>query len=107
MHIRVGGVDRVFVDRGGPLFGAGMPRYARAQGYTPYSEPTKVGARYFILGGEYDEETDQPIPDATGNKWDGGKPAYQQRVYNAAKKVGKDRGLSTKQIDALKPKVVA
>ena len=97
--------DRAFTDRG--AFGFGIPRYTRATGYTASDVPTKVGARYFIAGGDYDPDTDVPVPDAMGNKWDGGKPAYQQRVYNAAKKVGKARGLSTSQIDELKPRVVA
>ncbi len=104
MGVLVSG-DRAFTDRG--LIGVGIPKYTRAQGYVSSSVPTPVGARYFVAGGEYDPDTDVAMPDATGNKWDGGKPAYQQRVYNAAKKVGKNRGLTKKQIDELKPRVVA
>ena len=52
---------------------------------------------------DYDDRTDQPLPVAQGNKWDGGRPAYRTRVWEAAKKVGKDQGFSTKEIDSLKP----
>lgn len=107
MHLTHAGVQRVFVGRG---FGRGMAAYERMAGYHPSSKPTKVGARYFIGGdgpnAEYDDD-DNLVIDAMGNKWDGGKAAYQQRVYNAAKKVGKERGLKTRQIDELKPRTVA
>lgn len=97
--------DQAFRDRG--IFGAGVPGYAGARGYTPFDTPTAVGARYFFPEPKYDEETDQAIPAAKGNKWDGGRPVYQERVYAAAKKIGKEQGLKSKQIDELKPRVVA
>ena len=97
--------DQAFRDRG--LLGVGVPGYSGAQGYTPYDAPTKVGARYFFPEAPYDEATDQQIPSAKGNKWDGGKAVYQERVYSAAKKVGKEQGLKPSQIDDLKPRVVA
>ncbi len=89
----------------GALFGAGVPGYARHSGYTPSSIPTAVGARMFFPDPEYDG--DDAVPAAMGNKWDGGRPAYRERVYAAAKKFGKDQGLSNKDIGELKPRVVA
>lgn len=97
--------DRAFTDRG--IIGAGVPGYSRAQGYTPYEVPTQVGARYFFPDPEYDSITDQALPAAMGNKWDGGRSVYQDRVYAAAKKIGKEQGLKGKQIDALEPRTVA
>lgn len=97
--------DNAFRDRG--LMGVGIQGYSGAQGYTPYDTPTKVGARYFFPDPEYDEATDQPKPAAMGNKWDGGKAVYRQRVYAAAKKIGKKQGLSNEDIEDLKPRVVA
>ena len=97
--------DSAFRDRG--LMGMGVPGYSGAQGYTPYEIPTAVGARMFFPEPEYDDSTDQPKPAAQGNKWDGGRPAYQTRVHAAAKKVGKAQGLKGSQIDDLKPRVVA
>ncbi len=97
--------DKAFHDRG--IAGVGIPGYANAQGYTPYDKPTKVGARYFFPEPDYDEQTDQQIPAAKGNKWDGGKAVYRQRVYAAAKKVGKHQGLSNAQIQDLKPRTIA
>ena len=99
------GTNRAFTDRG--LLGAGVPSYSRAVGYTPSEVPTAVGARMFFPEPEYDTNLDQPIPAAMGNKWDGGRPVYQQRVYNAAKKEGKEQGLNETQIDGLKPRQVA
>ena len=97
--------DQAFRDRG--IFGAGIAGYAGAQGYQPSAVPTKVGARYFFPDPEFDKATDQPVPAAMGNKWDGGKAVYRERVYSAAKKVGKAQGLKTNEIEALKPRVVA
>lgn len=99
------GGERAFTDRG--ILGAGVPGYARASGYTPYEVPTAVGARYFFPEPDYDDLTDAQIPAAMGNKWDGGREAYRERVYKAAKKVGKDQGLKPKDIEDLKPRVVA
>lgn len=99
------GSNRAFTDRG--LLGAGVPSYSRAVGYTPSEVPTAVGARMFFPEPEYSTQMDQPLPAAMGNKWDGGRPVYQQRVYNAAKKVGKDQGLSNTDIQDLKPRKVA
>ncbi len=97
--------DQAFRDRG--IYGAGVPGYTGAQGYTPYEVPTAVGARYFFPDPPYDENTDQAIPAAKGNKWDGGRAVYQERVYQAAKKVGKDQGLKPSSIEELKPRQVA
>ena len=100
--------DQAFRDRG--KLGVGIQGYSGAQGYTPYDVPTKVGARYFAPAdySKYDDDTDQMIPIAMGNKWDGGKAVYQERVYKAAKKLGKDgTGWSSKQIEDLKPRQVA
>lgn len=83
--------------------GSGIARFFRSPGYRGYDTPTKVGARYFFPQPAFDEKTDQPIPVATGSKWDGGAPAYQHRVYAAAKKVGKAQGLKSAQIEDLKP----
>lgn len=104
MHIKVGDTTRVFVGRG---FGRGMASYERSPGYTASMVPTKVGARYFFPDPEYDATTDEAVPAAMGNKWDGGKAVYRERVYAAAKKVGKEQGLKPAQIAELKPKVVA
>ena len=90
--------DTAFRDTG--RIGVGIPGYTGAQGYTPSDVPTAVGARMFFPEPEYDAGTDQPKPVAQGNKWDGGRPIYQQRVYDAAKKVGKDQGLKPKQIES-------
>ncbi len=100
--ITYGGVQRIFAGVG---FGRGMARYERSSGYTPSSIPTAVGARMFFPDPEYDG--DDAILAAMGNKWDGGRPAYQERVYAAAKKFGKEQGLKSKDIDELKPRVVA
>ena len=88
--------------------GVGIAGYARSPGYRGYDTPTKVGARYFFPDPVYDEATDQAIPAAMGNKWEpGGASAYREKVYKAAKKVGTEQGLKPKQIEDLKPKVVA
>jgi len=100
-----GSGERAFTDRG--ILGAGVPGYARARGYTPSQVPTKVGARHFFPDPKFDDETDHPIPAAMGNKWDGGKAVYQERVYAAAKKFGRDQGLKKEQVDAYKPRKVA
>ncbi len=83
-----------------------MANYERLPGYHPSEVPTKVGARHFFPEPDYDAQ-DQQVPAATGNKWDGGKAAYQERVYAAAKKIGKNQGLKEKQIEAYKPRRVA
>ena len=75
-----------------------MPGYSRAVGYTPSLIPTAVGARYFFPDPDFDDDTDQAKPAATGNKWDGGKRAYQLRVVAAAKDVGKEQGLKPRDI---------
>lgn len=98
------GVQRVF---SGHAFGRGMATYERAAGYFPSEVPVKVGARHFFPDPEYDETTDQPKPVAMGHKWNGGKAAYQERVYKAAQKVGREQGLKGKEIDNYKPRRVA
>lgn len=90
--------SRLFGDRGG-LLGSGIPGYARHQGYTASRIPTAVGARYFA--GLYDSTGDHEVPIAKGNKWDGGKLAYQQKVYNAAKRDHKELGFSSKDMTDL------
>ncbi len=97
--------DNAFRDRG--LVGVGIQGYAGAQGYQPYDVPTKVGARHFFPEPKYDESTDQPIAAAMGNKWDGGKAIYQERVYAAAKRIGRSQGLKSEEIDNYKPRKVA
>ena len=87
----------------GGTVGAGVPSYTRARGYSPFFAPEKVGARYFFPEPEFDPVSDQAVPAAMGNIWDGGSPAYQERVYAAAKKVGKKQGLSKHDIDDLNP----
>ncbi len=60
--------------------GTGIARYSQARGFQGgYDTPTKVGARYFgpEANRDYDESTDQAVPIATGNKWDGGGEAYR------------------------------
>ena len=96
--------DQAFRDRG--LVGVGIQGYSGAQGYTPSDIPTKVGARYFLseARSDFDDDTDQPIPIAKGNKWDGGKAVYQQRVYNAMKA---HPDVKQKELDMVKPRVVA
>ncbi len=95
---------RVYGDRG--IFGAGVPGYARSSGYTPSAIPTAVGARYFLNDerSEFDERSDQAIPIAKGNKWDGGRPAYQERVYAAMKK---HPLVKQEEVDMVKPRKVA
>ncbi len=97
--------DSAFRDRG--LYGMGIPGYTGAQGYQPSEIPTAVGARMFLPDPDFDETTDKPKPDAQGNKWDGGTPVYQQRVYAAAKSLPGTRKLKSSQIDDLKPRQVA
>ncbi len=97
--------DQAFRDRG--LLGVGVPGYSGAQGYQPSDVPTKVGARYFFPDPEYDKDTDQPKPAAMGNRWDGGKWIYQERVYAAAQKFGREQGLRRQDIRDLKPRKVA
>ena len=100
LTLRHAGETRVFVDRG--AVGRGLAGYRRLAGYQPSLVPTKVGARHFFPESDYDAE-DVEVPVAVGNKWDGGKRAYQERVYEAAKKIGKAHGLKTKQIDNYEP----
>ncbi len=108
MHIEHGGVQRVFVGR---AFGRGMATYERLPGYSPSAVPTKAGARWFPPEPDHHPVTDQEVPLAMGNKWDGGKLAYQERLYAAAKKLSKTGrgqvGLTKKDVDELKPRVVA
>ncbi len=87
----------------GSMSGSGIARWSSARGYQGgYDTPTKVGARYFSPEGKFDETTDQQIPMAMGNKWDGGGPAYRERVYAAAKKDRKKLGFSNADIADLK-----
>ncbi len=96
--------DNAFRDRG--LIGVGIAGYAGAQGYTPYDVPTKVGARYFLSEdrSDFDPDTDQMKPIAKGNKWDGGKAVYRERVYKAFKE---HPDIKQKEVDMVKPRVVA
>lgn len=87
--------------------GSGVARYMQRPGYRGYDTPTKVGARYFFPDPDYDDMTDQPIPAAVGDKWDGGGDVYRERVYKAAKDVGRKQGLSRKDVRELKPRKVA
>ncbi len=88
--------------------GTGIARYSQARGFQGgYDTPTKVGARYFPPQPEFNDVTDQPLPIATGNKWDGGGEAYRERVYNAAKKDRKKLGFTRSDISDLKPRKVA
>ncbi len=87
--------------------GSGIPSYARSPGYKASDGMTRTGARYFFPDPDINEHTGQPIPAAMGNKYDGGGAVYQQRVYAAAKDVGKAQGLKGSQIDDLKPRTVA
>ncbi len=89
-----------FQDRG--LKGQGVPGYMSMRGYQGFAEPTAIGARYFPPEPTFDEETDQPIPIAAGYKSNGGRPAYRQRVYKAAKKKRKALGFSEDDIADLK-----
>lgn len=86
--------------------GMGIPAYTRRPGYQGFSVPTPIGARWFPPEPDYDDD-DNAVPMATGNTMQGGRPVYQEKVYQQAKKVGRAHGLSRKQIDELKPKVVA
>lgn len=90
-----------FQDRG--LAGQGVPGYTRMPGYMGEAVPTAIGARWFPPQPDYDDDTDAPIPIAAGYKQNGGRPAYRQRVYNAAKKDRKKWGLSRKDLDDLGP----
>lgn len=90
-----------FQDRG--LKGQGVPGYTSMRGYSGFDVPTPIGARYFPPQPDFDEETDQAVPIAAGYKANGGRPAYRQRVYNAAKKDRRKWGLSKKQLDELGP----
>ncbi len=83
--------------------GSGIAGYSQRPGYRGYDTPTKVGARYFFPEPDYDDTSDQPVPAATGNKWDGGGEAYRTRVYKAAKSVGKKQGLTDDDVDSLEP----
>ncbi|MCJ2532030.1 MAG: hypothetical protein LN413_07010 [Candidatus Thermoplasmatota archaeon] len=97
-----GGVQRIFAGVG---FGRGMARYERAQGYIPSAIPTAVGARYFLGAERSDfDEDDVQLPIAMGNKWDGGRPVYRERVYAAMKK---HPLVKQKEADEVKPRKVA
>ncbi len=100
LTIREHGETRIFVDQG--TIGRGLAGYRRLQGYQPSLIPTKVGARYFLGDdrSKFDDVTDQALPIAMGNKWDGGKEAYQLRVYNAMKA---HPDVKNKESDLLKP----
>lgn len=81
----------------------GVPGYSHRRGYGAFDVPTPIGARYFPPEKDWDEETDQPTPLAVGYKANGGRPAYRQRVFNAAKKNRKKYGFSRDDIDQLGP----
>ncbi len=89
-----------FQDKG--LVGQGVPGYMSMRGYQGFAEPTAIGARYFAPESKFDEETDQPLPIAVGYKSNGGRPAYRNRVYNAAKKNRKSLGFTKKDVSDLK-----
>ena len=97
-----------FDDRGS--HGSGAPRWYSKRGafasYGGFTEPTVVGARYFPPEPERDED-DNEIPLAIGSMYEGGRPAYRMKVHAAAKKDPGKYGFSKKDVDDLKPKVVA
>ncbi len=83
----------------------GVPGYMSKRGYQGFDIPTPIGARYFPPDPKFDEETDKALPIALGYKSNGGRPAYRQRVYNAAKKGGirasKAMGFSRQDLEDL------
>ena len=86
-----------FQDRG--LVGEGIPGYTRKPAYEGFDTPEPIGARYFPPEGKWDEETDVQLPIAAGYVSNGGRPAYRQRVFNAAKKDPKAIGMKMKDVD--------
>lgn len=90
-----------FQDRN--LAGMGVPGYMSMRGYQGFEEPTAIGARYYPPQPDFDEETDNAIPIAVGYKANGGREAYRQRVWNAAKKDPKKYGFSKKDLELLGP----
>jgi len=91
-----------FQDRG--QVGTGVPGYMSMRGYQGFEQPTAIGARYFPPEPDYDETSDQPTPIAAGYVSNGGRPAYRNRVYNAAKKKRKTFGFSREDMDDLSKK---
>ncbi len=82
------------------LSGMGIPGYTRrGTNYRMlgFTVPTPMGARYFPPEPDFDPDTDKPLPIAAGYKWNGGRPAYRERVYKAARKNA--RGLGWKSRD--------
>ncbi len=98
MRSNIGG-HAGFQDRG--QVGTGVPGYMSMRGYQGFEEPTAIGARYFPPEPDFDEESDQPTPIAAGYVSNGGRPAYRQRVYNAAKKRKKALGFDTESLEGL------
>jgi len=98
MRSNIGG-HAGFQDRG--QVGTGVPGYMGMRGYQGFEQPTAIGARYFAPEPDYDETSDQPTPIAAGYVSNGGRPAYRQRVYNAAKKDQKALGFSKKDVTDL------
>ena len=79
------------------LSGMGIPGYTRrGRNYSMlgFTVPTPMGARYFPPEPDYDPDSDNPLPIAAGYKWNGGRPAYRERVYKAA--VANPKGLGWK-----------
>lgn len=90
----------------GRAHGSGVPRWMNARRYPAYRQPVKptaVGARYFPPEPDHDPLTDQPMPIAIGSKYDGGRVAYREAVYKAAKAGGEKLGFTKKAIEGLKP----
>ncbi len=89
----------------GGSHGSGVPRYYSGRGafagFASGTEPKPVGARYFPP--EPERIDDKPVPFVYGSIWEGGREAYQQKVYNAAKTGRQKFGFSKKDILALKP----
>lgn len=86
-----------FQDRG--LRGMGIPGYTDMRGYAGFDFPMPIGARYFPPEPDYDNDTDNPLPIAAGYQMNGGREAYRQRVYNAAKADYKTMGFKKSEVD--------
>ncbi len=96
MQANIGG-HAGFQDRS--LAGQGIPGYTSMRGYSGFAEPTAIGARYFPPEPDYDDGTDKPKPIAVGYVSNGGREAYRERVWKAARKNRQALGFSKKDID--------
>ena len=96
-----GGRDFIAFRESGPG-SAGIPRWSQYRAYGMPTKPMATGARYFPPEPDYDAVTDVAIPLAKGDIYSGGRKAYQEAVYKAAKSRWHHLGMKKEDVDVLK-----